>query len=275
MEFVNDLDRKEKEKSSIDAYLVKPSEPTGIRWIRSPKRPKSKDGVDTLSEICRRSPSRCDCDSRRSSNKRSCLWGVTRLLGSPQSTVSRHLKVLQKPDGSRGAPRGPPAGFAWLRCPASDARSGKRSERHTICPTPHSTTRSVWRVFPRARGGGWQLLWPNAQALDALRRELYGDNMCSPPSSASYPTTQRSRTLVANRTSRRAPRPACAQVIGVDREPAMLGLAKQRPSGSECGLAPGGLERFPLDDHEIDAARVCLFCTMSATSTQRCADPPR
>ncbi len=185
---------------------------------------------------------------------------LARIVQAPQSTVSRHLKVLH----DRGWLARRSAGTANLFCLAEvrpdsgdaiwavvrEQLNGAYAEdlrrlRAVLAQRPTNS-----RDFFSRLGGDW----------DGLRKELYGDSFWLPTLLALLPEGQvvadlgcgAGGTLVALS-------PVAARVVGVDREAAMLGVARDRTRECEnVTLVQGPLEALPLDEDSLDLA----LCTL-------------
>lgn len=182
----------------------------------------------------------------------------------PQSTVSRHLKVL----GDQG----------WLE---SRAQGANRLYRMTVA---ENGARRLW-LLARDQTGGWATLQqdqlrltrrlasrePAAQAFfagaagqwDKLRGELYGEGfsraallcLLSPDwtvADLGCGTGQAAAALA----------PHVKRVIGVDQSAAMLRAARKRTVGLPAvDLRRGSLEALPLEDESVDGALLLLALT--------------
>jgi ArsR family transcriptional regulator len=188
------------------------------------------------------------------------------ILQLPQSTVSRHLKVLAEQGwvGSRrsGTTRlyrtildelEPAARKLWLvsREQIDDWATIRQDELRLIRRLRHRDTDT--QAFFATAAGKW----------DQLRRELYGESF----------TTSATFSLVPNDfvvadlgcgTGQLAEKlaPHVKQIIGVDSSSAMLRAARKRLSGHEnVELLRGELSALPLDDASCDAAMLLLVLT--------------
>jgi SAM-dependent methyltransferase len=192
--------------------------------------------------------------------------GVTELvdvLQLPQSTVSRHLKLL--------ADRG------WLKSRAQGTTNLYRMRADELPPE----ARRLWQVA-REQLEGWATLQQDqvrlerrlrgrregAQAFfagaagqwDKLREELYGRSFPQAAIRALLP----SEWVVADLGCGTGPllvdvAPWVARVIGVDQSAAMLKAAARRVTGlKNVELRQGFLEALPIADGECDAALLLL-----------------
>lgn len=181
----------------------------------------------------------------------------------PQSTVSRHLKLL----GDQG----------WVRC----RRQGTTRLYQCVLDELDSTVRRLW-LLVRQQTDGWAAVTQDqlrlAQRLeqrqsdsqaffagaagqwDKLRIELYGQRFSDEALVALLP----SHWIVADLgcgtgqfTTQLAA--GVAQVIGVDHSAAMLKAARKRTANfRNVQLRRGDLEAVPIDDGSCDAAVLML-----------------
>jgi ArsR family transcriptional regulator len=197
---------------------------------------------------------------------------LCRVLQQPQSTVSRHLKVLAD-DGWLGSRRDgtsrhyrmepdrlePSARRLWrpLREMIDELAAARQdrqrlaavlAERRTRSQEFFSTTAGAWdRVRGELFGGRAELL-PLLGLLDP--GWTVGDLGCGTGQSAA------------------ALAPFVERVIAVDESPAMLEAARARLAPhSNVEVRSGGLERLPVDDAALDAALLVLVL-------HHLADPP-
>ena len=184
---------------------------------------------------------------------------VCAVLQLPQSTVSRHLKILVDEGWANARAEGASRLYrvAELKAPARKIWETVRSE---VARTPAGeqdrqrlnavleVRRDKSAAFFSAAAGDWErmrmeLFGGNAELLPLLalldESIVVGDFGCG--------TGQIARTLS----------PFVQRVIGVDASPAMLQAAKQR-SSSNIELREGRLEELPLADGEVDVALLFL-----------------
>jgi ArsR family transcriptional regulator len=187
---------------------------------------------------------------------------LVQILQLPQSTVSRHLKVLT----TRGwVVRRTEGAGAWLRM-ADDLSSPVRQIWAVV--------RADWLADPRAREDRERLVAVlEARRVDsrtffgrmhtqwdALRTELFGTSFILPALLGLLPDDP----VVAELGCGTGPNlvalaPVCSRVIGIDREERMLDAARERIADHPTiELRQGGLEDLPLDDDEVNAA-LCVL----------------
>jgi ArsR family transcriptional regulator len=188
------------------------------------------------------------------------------ILQLPQSTVSRHLKVLSDQ--------------GWLR----SRRSGTTHLYRTILDELEPAARRLWLVSReqidtwatvrqdelrllrrlRHRDADTQAFFAGAAGKwDQLRRELYGDLFSTSAMLALLPKDLVVADLgcgtaqVADQLA-----PHVARVIGIDSSAAMLKAARKRLSGRDnVELLRGDLQALPLDNASCDAALLLLVLT--------------
>jgi ArsR family transcriptional regulator len=193
------------------------------------------------------------------------LCGVLQL---PQSTVSRHLKVL--------------ADAGWLR-----ARSEGTNRLYRMPPREDALGRRLWGVareqtdaWPTARQDQLRLArlraerQPAALAFfagaagrwDRLRSELYGAAFTDAALLSLLPSGWVVADLgCGSGHGTVALAPYVARVIGVDQSAAMLRSARRRAAGLQnVEWRRGSLDALPLADESVDAALLVLALTYVA-----------
>ena len=188
------------------------------------------------------------------------------ILQLPQSTVSRHLKVLA--DG------------AWVR----SRKLGTTHLYRTILDELDPPTRKLW-LLAREQTEGWATLqqdslrlarrlrdrprdsqdfFANAAARwDKLRRELYGQRFTHSAMLALLPPANVVADLGCGTGHLAAAlAPHVKQVIGVDNSSAMLKAARKRVDElPNVELRQGDLESLPIESATCDAAMLILVLT--------------
>ncbi len=192
------------------------------------------------------------------------------VLQLPQSTVSRHLKVLSDQ--------------SWTR----SRRQGTTNLYRTILDELEITARKLW-ILAREQTAEWittqqdesrllrhlrdkqkdsQAFFAGAAGLwDKLRSELYGSRFTTAAMLSLLPENY----IVADLGCGTGPLSAelagyVKEVIAVDNSPAMLKAAQKRLHGLEnVDLRNGDLESLPIEDRECDAAMMVLVLTYVAS----------
>jgi ArsR family transcriptional regulator len=191
------------------------------------------------------------------------------ILQSPQSTVSRHLKLLVE----QGWVAGRSQGVSNLyRFRASDLDGGARQlwrvarDETGPWPTARQDQLRLARRLREREAKPRSFFARAAGRWDALRRELYGEHFEKAALSALAPRewvvadlgcgTGQLVALLAHRVER---------VIGIDQSAAMLAAARRRTAGlRNVELRAGDLTALPLDDACCDAALMILALTYVA-----------
>lgn len=191
---------------------------------------------------------------------------LCRILQLPQSTVSRHLKVLTD--------------LRWVT-------SRKQATTHLYQMNPEEldpSSRRLW-LLAREQTQGWATVEQDALRLagrladrekdsraffagaaaqwDKLRGELYGRRFDLQAMLSLLPADQVVADLGCGTGHVLAELAPCVKrVIGVDNSPAMLKAARRRTVGlSNVELRSGDLEALPIDDGCCDAALMLLALT--------------
>jgi len=180
----------------------------------------------------------------------------------PQSTVSRHLKVLadqglvrSRAEGTNRLYRMPPAEDATARRLWLLAR-----EQTEAWPTARQDQLRLTRLAARRRPAAEAFFAGAAGRWDRLRAELYGDAFTEGALLSLLPPGWEIADLgcgsghVAARLA-----PYVRRVIGVDQSAAMLKAARRRTDGlPNVELRQGSLEALPLEDAAVDGALLVL-----------------
>ena len=185
------------------------------------------------------------------------------VLQLPQSTVSRHLKVLSDQ--------------FWTR----SRRQGTTNLYRTILDELDPTARKLW-ILTREQTGAWtttqqdesrlnrhlrekqkdsQAFFAGAAGLwDKLRGELYGSQFTTAAMLALLPSDFTIADLGCGTGPLSAELAAYVQqVIAIDNSPAMLKAAQKRLEGFDnIDLRRGELDALPIDDATCDAAMMVL-----------------
>jgi ArsR family transcriptional regulator len=188
------------------------------------------------------------------------------VLQLPQSTVSRHLKLLSE--------------AAWLR----HRRQGVTHLFRMILDELDAPARKLW-LLTRAQTDQWPTARQDdlraarrrrqrAQAAqsffdgaagqwDKLRDQMYGSAFAHAALLALIPAHWTVADLGCGTGPLSAAlAPRVARVIAVDHSAAMLKAAKARLKGLDhVQVRDGALEALPLDDREVDAALMVLVLT--------------
>ena len=185
---------------------------------------------------------------------------LSRALQLPQSTVSRHLKLLH--DASLIARR--QDGTASLFCMSPSLHGGAKELWTVASSQLQGQTTSVEDehrlavVLAERKGDSRSFFGRLGGEWDHLRSELFGESFTH---DALLHLLDPRWTIAdlgcgtGNVTELLAP--FVDRVIAVDREPAMLDAARQRLAGAKnVQLRQGDLLQLPIDDASVDAAVV-------------------
>ena len=201
------------------------------------------------------------------------------VLQLPQSTVSRHLKVL----GDEG----------WVKC-----RAEGTTRLYRMVEAQAGAPRRLWLVA-REETGGWATVGqdqlrltrllaarrPAAEAFfagaagewDRLRRELYGDTFTQAALLSLLPADWDVADLgCGTGHTAAALAPHVRTVLGVDQSAAMLRAARKRTAAlANVELRQGSLEALPLDDGCVDGVLLVLALTYVADPRQALREASR
>jgi SAM-dependent methyltransferase len=201
------------------------------------------------------------------------------VLQLPQSTVSRHLKVLSDE--------------GWVK---SQAEGTTRFYR--MIEDKDGTPRRLWTIA-REETDGWATLGqdqlrltrrlaarrPAAEAFfagaagewDGLRQDLYGDTFTQAALLSLMPTDWDVADLgCGTGYTAAALAPHVRTVVGVDQSAAMLRAARKRTKDlPNVDLRQGSLEVLPLDDDSVDGVLLVLALTYVADPRRAISEASR
>ncbi len=185
------------------------------------------------------------------------------ILQLPQSTVSRHLKLLSE-DGwiqSRREGTNRLYRFAKESMDATTRRLwGLIRDQTAADPTAQEDDRRLSRVLADRQSRSKQFFASAADRWDRLREELFGRRF----DLLALPGLLDDRWVMGDLGCgtgqfTEAVAPFVEKVYAVDSTEAMLGSAKQRVGAFEnVEIRRGDLEALPLDDASLDAASIGL-----------------
>ena len=189
---------------------------------------------------------------------------LSRILETPQSTVSRHLKVLQMGDWVLRRSVGTANLFSLAR--ESLGEQGLSLWNTVVkqvqgSEEPFATDQRRMESVLALRGVDSREFFERyASRWDALRRDLFGEHFIVSTLAALLEEC----TVVADLGCGTGEMllqlgPVVHQVIGVDREAAMLAMARQRTAGLEnVEIREGSLEQLPIKESSIDLV-LCML----------------
>ena len=184
------------------------------------------------------------------------------ILQLPQSTVSRHLRLLADADWVTSRRDGTSRYYAI----ALDGASGPRAQIWQLTRAQMSgraieqDARRLARVLAERREASQQFFATSAGQWDRLREELFGRDVVPGALLGLLPSEWTIGDLGCG-TGSLLPILAghVARVIGVDASADMLGAARNRVAGlSNVEVRSGSLEALPLEDASLDAAVLAL-----------------
>ncbi len=204
------------------------------------------------------------------------------VLQLPQSTVSRHLKLLGDDGWTVSRRRGTTNLYRMVLDELEPAQRQMwllaREQTEGWAALGQDKLRVAERLRQRQRNGGAKSFFDGAAGQwGELREAMYGPLFGSQSLLALLPSDWTVADLgcgtgaLAFELSRHVGR-----VIGIDNTPAMLDAARQRTVGSNnIDLRSGDLESLPIGDDECDAAMMVLVLTYLAEPASALAEMAR
>lgn len=191
------------------------------------------------------------------------------VLQMPQSTVSRHLKVLADQKWVRGRRQGTNHLYRTI---LDELEAGARRlwvlarEQTDGWPAVRQDRLRLDRLLAEKQGEGQAFFAGAAAEWDRLRSELYGRHFSDAAMLALLPGDYTVADLGCGTGQVIAAiAPFVKQVIGVDSSPAMLKAAKKRlVDHANVELRKGDLANVPLEKETCDAAMLILALTYIA-----------
>lgn len=198
----------------------------------------------------------------------------------PQSTVSRHLKMLTQEGwiAARGERTAnlyrmtngelPPAARALWNSTRADLADWSAFAQDRL---------RLERVIAERATDGKAFFAGVADEWDRLRAELYGDEFTTAALLALLPADWTVADLACGSgVTAGLLAPAVRTVIGVDSSPEMLRAAKRRNRNAKnVEFREGDLRRLPIDSHSCDAAILLLALTHVEDPQQAIAEARR
>jgi SAM-dependent methyltransferase len=188
--------------------------------------------------------------------------GLCEVLQQPQSTVSRHLKVLSSQGWIEVRRQG--ANRLYRMSPDVDPAARRlwkvaRGESERWATLQHDQLR-LERLLRDRRGGAEDFFAGAAGDWDRLRAEWYGTGFGVAALVALLPPGWTVADLGCGTGALAAAlSPEVSRVVGVDRSADMLRAARRRTAGlANVELRRGALEELPVGDAECDAALLVL-----------------
>ena len=193
---------------------------------------------------------------------------LCRIVQLPQSTVSRHLKALQTAELVRRRAEGTRSLYRMV------SLEGASQDLWSTVATAHRATlqheedgaRLQATLQDRAIDSDTFFGREHAR-WDSLRRDLFGEGFLAPLLAALLPQDAVVVDLgCGTGATLQVLAPWAQRAIGVDREPKMLAVARERVPGAELVQAP--LEELPLADGVADVA-LCTLVLHHVTAPER------
>ncbi len=185
------------------------------------------------------------------------------ILQLPQSTVSRHLKLLSERGWIKGRGQGA-ANLYALRPSELDAPLRRlwptvREQTDTWATVKQDRVRLERRLTERSRGAQ-EFFARSAERWDRMRRELFGYAFSDASLRGLLPRSWVVADLACGTGAVTAAlTPHVARVVSVDRSSAMLRSARRRLDAyKNVDLKQGELEELPVADATCDAALLIL-----------------
>jgi len=186
------------------------------------------------------------------------------VLQLPQSTVSRHLKLLADEGWVTSRAQGTTRLYRMAEADAGARRLWSLSKEQTAGWATSEQDQARLRRRLAARQPAAQAFFAGAAGeWERLRGELYGHGFTQAALLALLPPEWTVADLgcgTGHVTAALAPN--VRRVIGVDQSAAMLKAARRRTAGcANVELRQGSLEALPLEDESVDAALLLLALT--------------
>lgn len=187
------------------------------------------------------------------------------VLQLPQSTVSRHLKVLGDEAWVRSRAEGTTRLYRMVEDKVGAPRrlwTVVREEMESWATVGQDQLRLTRRLAAR-RPATEAFFAGAAGAWDRMRRELYGDSFTQAALLSLLPAEWDVADLgCGTGQTAAALAPHLRTVVGVDQSQAMLRAARKRTKGlANVDLRQGSLEALPLKDASVDGALLILALT--------------
>jgi ubiquinone/menaquinone biosynthesis C-methylase UbiE/DNA-binding MarR family transcriptional regulator len=195
-------------------------------------------------------------------NRELTVTELCSVLQLPQSTVSRHLKILSD-DGWVGSRADGTSRYYRLETDLDQAAQQLWTVvRDQVADTPagRQDTRRVESVVSERRSRSQAFFSSVADRWDAVRHDLFGDRSPLVGMLALIDSNWTVADLGCGTGSLSATlAPFVRRVVAVDSSAQMLAAARQRLDGTtNVDIRQGELESVPIDDGQLDAAVISL-----------------
>lgn len=188
---------------------------------------------------------------------------VAKIVQLPQSTVSRHLKILSEGQWIARRAVGTATHYRLLLddlTPQSRALWLAVREQMDASPDLAEDARRLDAVIAERRLDSQAFFGRVAGEWDSLRGQLFGNEFTAPALLSLLPDHWTVADLgcgTGNASELLAP--CVKQVVAIDQSEPMLDAAKKRLAGAKnVQFRSGSLEQLPLDEDSVDAA-VCIL----------------
>jgi ArsR family transcriptional regulator len=195
-------------------------------------------------------------------NRELTVTELCSVLQLPQSTVSRHLKILSD-DGWVGSRADGTSRYYRLETdldPAAQQLWTVVRDQVADTPAGRQDTRRVESVVNERRSRSQAFFSSVADRWDAVRHDLFGDRSPLVGMLALIDSNWTVADLGCGTGSLSATlAPFVRRVVAVDSSAQMLAAARQRLDGTtNVDIRQGELESVPIDDGQLDAAVISL-----------------
>jgi ubiquinone/menaquinone biosynthesis C-methylase UbiE/DNA-binding MarR family transcriptional regulator len=195
-------------------------------------------------------------------NRELTVTELCSVLQLPQSTVSRHLKILSD-DGWVGSRADGTSRYYRLETdldPAAQQLWTVVRDQVADTPAGRQDTRRVESVVSERRSRSQAFFSSVADRWDAVRHDLFGDRSPLVGMLALIDSNWTVADLGCGTGSLSATlAPFVRRVVAVDSSAQMLAAARQRLDGTtNVDIRQGELESVPIDDGQLDAAVISL-----------------
>ncbi|MHC4428027.1 MAG: ArsR/SmtB family transcription factor [Planctomycetota bacterium] len=188
---------------------------------------------------------------------------LCRVLRLPQSTVSRHLRILADGGWVHSRPEGTHRLYSLLPddlAPAARDLWGLARDQVSAAAGARDDARRLDSVLAERRSRSREFFASAAGRWDRMRDDLFGSRIYSLSLLGLLDPDWTVGDLGCGTGAvSEALAPFVGRVVAVDGSAEMLDAARERLSGHEnVDLRSGELERLPIDDRSLDAATLIL-----------------
>lgn len=196
---------------------------------------------------------------------------LTKVLQLPQSTVSRHLKVLESSGWVERRTEGTRSHVRFIEHGSDIQQTLWNAVLHEVCDTPEVVAdRLRLTAIIAARATDSRTFFGQIhEGWDSVRRDLFGDGFLLPTLLGLVDPNLVVADLGCGTGGAVALlAPHLKRVIGVDREQKMLDIAAQRTAAAHnIELRCGRVTELPLPDDSVDAT-LCMLVLHHVEDTE-------